>query len=97
MSFWTTLENLWTSELEPFFGSVAATEVVALKPIVATAITSLETGEIAALAAGGKTTGNVLAKVVAQTVTAAETAGIAAGAGSILAAVGNGVATLPAK
>lgn len=92
LSFIQSLEGWWTADIEPFFTSFVSSEAQALAPIAEAGVSALESGEIAALSAGGKTTGNVLAKVVASTAAAAEAAGIAAGASSVLAAVGNAVA-----
>lgn len=86
---WESIKSFFTHNIEPFFTSFAESEVQALEPIAATQLTNLETGEIAALAAGGKDTGHVLAKVVSNTIAAAEIAGISAGASSVLVAVGN--------
>ena len=92
--FFAFLENLWNSDVEPFFGGIVSSEVAAVEPIAAQALTTLTTEETAALLAGGKTTGNVLASVTAKTVSAMEVAGITAAAPSILTAVGNATAKL---
>lgn len=91
MSFWTSLESIYKADIEPFLSGIVHSEVAALAPIATQAVSSLATEEVAALASGGKTTGNVLANVVKSTAAAAEAAGINAASSSILAAVGTAI------
>lgn len=91
MSFWTSLQNIFKADIEPFLDGVIHSEVIALAPIAQAAVTNLTVSEVAALAAGGKDTGHVLAQVVKDTAVKAEAAGITAASSSILAAVGTAV------
>lgn len=91
MSFLTALKNIWSNTIRPFLATVVHSEVVALVPIAQTAIANLTVEEAAALAAGGKDTGHVLASVVRDTATQAQAAGLNAATSSILTAVGAAV------
>ncbi len=77
----TDIENLFEAE------------VVALAPVAQNAIATLATQELVDLTTPGgtKNTGKTLATVVSSTVSAAEAAGIQAGATSILTAINKAI------
>jgi hypothetical protein len=84
-SAWPTIKS--------FFGGVVHDEVAAVTPLAQTAVANLATEEATALTSGNTAeAGDILAKVVGDTASAAKNASIQVGVQSLLTAVGGVVA-----